>query len=331
MNYEIVYNSDLIIDEKSVLATLAVFYDRINLPGCTEQSRSEYVHLKRASRKTDSLEVVVVATTLKYDHPREGRIMSGEDVTRWEEQTAPLWDENVLVRLKPPSSSFSGFDFLGLENPELFSLLIRSPHVLTSTEGREDFFIRQDLLQHFLRADIELPSIFLTRNTKDTRRIMMSLQAQHVFAYLVPALSGLEPEEILAVRDKVKDNREGFLMHLQKLSKEVEARIREGVHIREISEHARSVVETDLIPDYVEFRRQLEAEKAGFWARVLDKASKVMEINAPPWTPKFYGDLIGAIGLTGMEADSASKSKLSNRVQAFHFISKIERNMKSRF
>jgi hypothetical protein len=66
-------------------------------------------------------------------------------------------------------------------------------------------------------------------------------------------------------------------MHLQKLSYEVETRIKEGGSIKDIQRYAKSIAEVKLVPDFLEFKRQISAKKAGFWCNVLDKASKIAE------------------------------------------------------
>jgi hypothetical protein len=126
------------------------------------------------------------------------------------------------------------------------------------------------------------------------------------------------------VRDKVKDLREGFSMHLQKLSRDVEDGLKSGESLDEIESWTKSVIETELIPDYREFRRQLVAERSGFWNKVLDAAAKVFQIEAVPWSPKVYGELLKAIGVTILTTTAEGEERLSNRSQAYHFMRLVE-------
>jgi hypothetical protein len=143
--------------------------------------------------------------------------------------------------------------------------------------------------------------------------------------FVLPRVNELHPEEILKVRDTVKSTREGFSMHLQTLSSSVDARIRDGEDLNDIARYARDVVETQLVPDYVEFRRQMVAEQAGSWKRVLRVADSVLKIDAAPWTPKFYGDLLKALGFYLLESVEQSKEGFSNRRQAMQFLATLER------
>jgi hypothetical protein len=113
-------------------------------------------------------------------------------------------------------------------------------------------------------------------------------------------------------------------MHLWKLSKGLEEHAKEGVPVKEIARFAKDLIETDLIPDYEEFRSQLDAKGAGKWAKVLDAAGKVTEIDAAPWTPKSWGLLLKALGLTLITSASEKQESLSNKYRAFKFMSDLE-------
>jgi len=61
---------------------------------------------------------------------------------------------------------------------------------------------------------------------------------------------------------------------------------------------------------------------------VLDAFGKLAEIDAAPWTPKFYGSLLKALGMTFITTASEQKDRLSNRYQAFKFMQEIEKSSK---
>lgn len=113
-------------------------------------------------------------------------------------------------------------------------------------------------------------------------------------------------------------------MHLQKLSKDVECSLRGDESLEEIERRARSVIETDLIPDYREFRRQLAAERTRSGGRILDFAGKLFQIDAAPWTPKFYGQLLQALGVALLDTSSLETERVSNKSQAFQFMGLVE-------
>jgi hypothetical protein len=180
------------------------------------------------------------------------------------------------------------------------------------------------LLSHLLRKDVSLPRIFLVHSRPSSRNSLVALEAFHAFRYLLPKLSALHDDEILELRRKVKDTREGFAMHLQKLSKGLDGMVKAGEKFEDLSGYAQNIVETELIPDYREFRRQLEAEQAGKIKRVLDVTGKIMEIDAALWTPRFWGLLLKALGLSAIETAANEKEPHTNRYQAYELMKEVE-------
>lgn len=187
-------------------------------------------------------------------------------------------------------------------------------------------FIRADLVKHLLRDDIDLPQVY--SNSKGaglTRQALVALEAQATFSYLLPKVRVYHPTQILELRERVKDTREGFAMHLHKLSKDLEDHAKDGVPLSEVAKYANNIIETELIPDYREFQRQMESVKAGNWKNFLDAAGKVAEIDAAPWTPKFWTLLLKALGVAFIETASDQQEKLTNRYQAYKFMGEVER------
>jgi hypothetical protein len=67
-------------------------------------------------------------------------------------------------------------------------------------------------------------------------------------------------------------------------------------------------------------RRQLKSKKIGFWANVLAAGAKSLEIDAAPWTPKFYGDLFERFFGSIDEIGKAKAEAQSNASQAFQYL-----------
>jgi len=102
-----------------------------------------------------------------------------------------------------------------------------------------------------------------------------------------------------------------------------------GDSIETIKTHARNVIETRLIPDFADFQRQLSAERAGFWADLLDIAAKAIKLLVPATRPDF-----AASGFTTLSAIMAftgdkRKSQNTNVCHAFQFLSKFESEVES--
>jgi hypothetical protein len=330
----IIYNSDLIIRNASELATLSVFYDKVLLPYTTAATSDLFAGPR----------LINIKMPRGFDQKGEQEFF--DDVGYWSRVYYDLLSEGVIERLPaPPWGDKPPLDKLVTINlAEKIKLLTKDPKRTAQRylamsdkpfgEGetqenlekgvlREDI-IKQDLALHFLRPDLELPQVFINDGPKPSREFLKAIEARAVFDYLLPALGYLKAEEILEVRHKVKDLREGFSMHLQKLSKGIDDRLKGGESFEELESWAKSIIEVELIPDYREFRRQLTAERTSMGNKVLDAAAKIFQIEAAPWTLKFYAELLKAIGVTILTASAERKEMLSNRSQAYYFMRLVE-------
>jgi hypothetical protein len=110
--------------------------------------------------------------------------------------------------------------------------------------------------------------------------------------------------------------------YLYSLADEVEKRAKEGQGWEE--EAALAVVERKVIPEYVQFRRILESKKTGFWAKALAAGGKFMQIDASPWTPKFYWGLFEAFSTSIDARTKLEEDARSNAGHAFQYLAKLE-------
>lgn len=324
---DIIYNSDVMISDPEQLASLAIFYDRVVLPATTPTSSRYFIEFERLPSDVLHLTANGLAN-LKVHMPSGKAEQADEFVIRWDGANRDLLEEQVIVRLSEPSASA---DVLAdwLQNRRTLAvsfgdlLHYRTAVFVTSRKNPQLVYVRQDHLRHLLRSDLTAPAVFAGPATS-RREVLKVLGVLETFRYFIPCVGTLRPAEILAVREKVRATREGFAMHMQSLSAEIEARIKGGEMLSEIARYARAVVETSLIPDYYEFKRQLMAERSGFWLKVLEASRKVFEIEVPPWTPKFYGEILAALGVSFLTSAEARREALSNRSQAYQFMSQIE-------
>lgn len=301
----VVYNSGLVIENESSLATLTVFYERIWLP---------------------HVDVTMIPP---------GLMNEVQPYVEWVVKWSALFKEQVLRELPPAtpeSLSKTGESLLKPQAIEDFGKRLEANWKATSriiernSNGPMAEFTRIGfgfLNLHFGRFEVSLPRI-CDFNQKPDRETLVRLEAFAAFQYLLPKLNALQPDDILELRRRVKDTREGFTMHLQKLSKSLDGMVQNGSAIDDIRAHAKSIVETDLIPDYREFHRQLASERTGKWKKSLDTAGKIMAINAAPWTPKFWGELLNALGMSVLQTAADKKDTQTNRYQAYEFMKEIE-------
>lgn len=83
------------------------------------------------------------------------------------------------------------------------------------------------------------------------------------------------------------------------------------------------------LPDQSPLRRQLVVEEVRFGGRILDVTGRIFEIDAVPWTPRFWGELLRTLGLTPLDAKDLEKERLTIRSQAFQFMTLVENDGQS--
>lgn len=262
-----------------------------------------------------------------FDELQEGEEILHQQsvyVNAWDRYTGPEAKRRYRCKLLTARRTIfvSETDAIDLSVGEHISDLL-SIHI-DKYESGDAPLIRLDLARHLLRSDISIPQIFALSTGRSRRDILVALEAAATFRYLLPKISTFHPIQILELREKLKDSREGFTMHLWKLSKGLQEQAKDGTSLADISRSAEDLIKTELIPDYREFQRQLESIRSERWGKVLDAAGRVAEIDAAPWTPKFWALVLKAIGMTALTADSERKEALSNRYQAFQFMSYVE-------
>lgn len=330
----VVYNSGLQIDDPFFLSTLAIFYDRIILPAETSRdSNGIILHSGYHGHEWRIFDFTWTQAPSKdaFDEP----------LKLWEQRNKPLFEHGVISRLASPDRLLME---LGKDN--LIRLMEYINKIWNRPERHTDPYyqsfsrflgtdannvpdnrlVYMDMYFHRLRQDVTLPSIFAVPNKEIQREQYKSLMAQSTLKYLLPKFSELEPEQILEMREVVADHREGFSMHLQSLSAGVEDRVKGGETLEQISKYAQSIIDTQLIPDYREFSRILEAAEKRRKGKILDIGGKFMEIDAPIGSLKFFGQLLQAFG-GGIITDAEEyAAQLTNRNQAFYFMRAIEKN-----
>lgn len=324
----VVYSSGVNIWDPSYLSTLCVFYDEVLLPFVSSE---ELVEFKRPAESAENYTLSGFALSNVAVQTKNGVLLAEQILTDWEKKYESLFDQGVLSRISRYEQDISLFAHSANELKKVSDLLFDIPNKFKGSSVNQNgdkfdvIYLWQDHVLHLLRDDLPAPSVFIANERHYNREKLKGLLAFATFQFLLPKLSDLHPDQILKVREKVTATREGFSMHLQTLSSEVESRIQEGDSLDDIAHYARSVTETKIIPDYVEFRRQLEAERAGFWSKVLDTASKIAEIDSAPWTPRFYAEILKTMGFTLLTGIAEREKRLTNKAQAFQFLRQVEK------
>jgi hypothetical protein len=363
--FKVVYNTDLIIRDKSDAATLCVFYDQVVLPYTTGK--------------------MINATSVSSETTKSRPLDYAREIKDWELTYGTLFDAGVLKRLPPTHFHKSDYERVNFYDrsklphdcaihsaipPERWGELQEGDKILSTEVQRIQFFrdsdhqsgsgshffrdivhmvverkvtrfvaegdvlksvlstpvykqfesggtpyVSDDLLIHLLRTDIDMPQIFITPEGHPGIDILATLEAKATFSYLLPKLRLYHPTQILELRERVADTREGFTLHLWELSTGLEAHAKEGVPTKEIARFADDLIRAKFIPAFRDFGRQLDTKGAGKWDKVLDAQGKVTEIAATPWTPESWARLLEALRIT---------ITTSNQYHAFKFMRDLQ-------
>ncbi len=326
---QVIYDSAVNIENVQDLATLSIFYDKIWLPHVATANIDLMQFEKRKGRWELRAFAVMMSEFIDHDGiPRSVDRYTNE----WNERNAILFDEGVLERLKAPDEDpmarlFDvGTTTFSQALSQIHGLIDDIPMALISKteKGGECRYIWQDHALHLIRNDHVYPEVFLLKDRADQRELVKSVLAGTLLSYCIPKLAALPPEEILELRRLTASNREGFMAHVQGLSAGLDALAKSGAKREDMAAMAADVVETKLIPDYVEFKRQLNSIRVGKLKKILDPASKILEINSSPWSPKFWYDLTKALWGIGTGATEVRQADRSNRTLAFNYIRTVE-------
>lgn len=325
----VTYSSGVICHEPDFLSTLAVFYDQIWFPYPYGLDRKGVVWCSGPPGFDNELAIVQ------------------ERYEQWRAQWELLFKEEILCTLPMPKELEGGMP-LELRDETMNKLGYRIDPRPTAFIDLDMLCGRIALAIHALYTDKPSPELFVTIpglelwlldlpanplqhdeakrvdfqmgtnsiNTSTTE--ITNLLVNSLFEYHIPKLGALTADQILEVRDYLANTKQGFTDYITELTDDVEARLKSNAN--SVAEAARKTIERKVLPKYREFCRQLEARNIGFWSKVLEGGGKFLKIDAAPWSPKFYGEIIQIFfELLGKGADEDLKDA-SNQSQAFSYL-----------
>jgi hypothetical protein len=288
------------------LSTLAVFYDKVLLPYPYFFDEAAPVFWTNSGKS-------LIAKDLQ------------DDFAEWKRSMRPLLDAKLVEFLPPPFVKPEEF-------PSMFTKEVRARinalrqggklpkgTLFTSFDGFTGTFT---FALHALYGSKPAPELFISNPSDKATDRLAAYLVQTLFRFQVPRVADLHPDEILEVRAYLKDSKEGFVDLMFELTDDIESRLRSG----DSSELAAATktVERKLLPKYREFRRQLNAKKMGFWSKVLARGAKFLQIDAAPWTPKFYGSILEGLFGTLDDAAQDDEKRYTREGQAFQYLARLE-------
>lgn len=240
----ITYSSGL-IPPPEIMGTLAVFYDEIWLP-----------------------------------NPYEAQAF----IVKQRDQLTPLFANGILRVLPLLDREFINrtiYTFERIDRETGWRVFSQQPEYVSKREEIDkEYKIAKVLAIHSLCAEKPSPELFLSNPTDTSTSRLAGFLARSLFDYKVPQLQALNAEQILEVRDYLKDTKEAFTYYIYEQVAEVEKRIQEWNQSEMVA--AQQTFEQKILPQYAEFQRKLAAKKLGFWSKVAAVGGTFLLVNTAP-------------------------------------------------
>jgi hypothetical protein len=202
-------------------------------------------------------------------------------------------------------------------------------------EQLEPHFLWRDVVLHNARVDLDLPMFYsdgfwVRRNSADRKpdlqdiiHPMTNRVAKNLFRYVLPQVVDLHPEEILRLREQTKENRAGFSLYVTSLISDFALQFASGADLSDLSHKIDFIVTTKIAPELNEFEKKLASTRTVRGTKLLDAASRILQIEAAPWTPKFIGSVIQAVFPNILPSEEERRERNTNKYQAMQFMSQL--------
>lgn len=238
--FNISYNSGITIPDRGELASLCIFYDQLTIPYIPDYAAGIMLQFRRRWQSSDPFVYTSMWRRFKFLSKEHAETDSERYIEQWDSDNALLYQEGVLTRAARPTNdaiykyiseayeqSNRLNEIFGNINTDLLStyfLWDKTEKLPVNEEwgGRQEFlFVWLSHAAHLLRTDLSGHGLFFPTRSR-RREFAKALIAETVIRFVLPKVAALHPDQILAVRESVSATREGFALHLQQLTSNIE-------------------------------------------------------------------------------------------------------------
>ncbi len=233
----------------------------------------------------------------------------------WKERWSPVFKEGIVRLLPPPIQGFEDTDF-PRELQEAISRRMEGESIMPIFNG--DFA----LTIHSLRGVKPGPEL---RPGSSNTEALHGLVTATLATSVIPRVEEMQPEQLLELREHLRDARDAFRAYVSEQLDGIEERIRQGAPLPQA---VRQAVDRKMLPKFQEFERQLVAKRVGKWVNIIRPVGEFLRIDASPWTPKFYGDILTVFFDTAERLAKAEEEARTNAGQAFQLLVRLKSDVK---
>jgi hypothetical protein len=179
-----------------------------------------------------------------------------------------------------------------------------------------------DVSSHLTRSDFSSNLAFDLPHRSENVNALLSEAA---FKLVLPVVSNIPVDDIMELRLRTEEFREGFRSYIQSISLDARQLATAGAPITEIRRYCEELVSTQLSPLLAEHQRQLSALQAQKVAGKFEILSKFLEIETGPWAPKFWTELFKILSSSANVTSTELIEKKSNLNLTLNLLRLVER------
>ncbi len=276
-----VYYPDALIADRGSLATFSLFFDELHLVSPSDDAKDPTSNLMKISEKTsiiplgnpskDEIERVVRYYQFAFDnkpllkkvifyHPH----LMAEQINN---MTNKLMNGGVSVDelydfLSGNTAEQKAFNEFSNKHAEIVDEMVLriAPTALWLAQSNDWILI----------SDIEkMPVPLYSRQESRTVRNFASILAEECIKLALPRCLNCTAEEILEVREDLKELLVPFRMAMQKLTKDLKNAIKDESDINQIKREARFIAQSCVEPALFDLQKKIESEKNKLFLKVF--------------------------------------------------------------
>jgi hypothetical protein len=180
--------------------------------------------------------------------------------------------------------------------------------------------------------DPSMPVPLFSEKVKDVKSLS-SILAEECIKIVIPKCNAISDEDILEMRDKLKNLLIPFRMGMQKLSLTLKIAIRNKSDFNEIKSEAIFISQSIVEPALFEIRRKLELEKEKLWLRVFGSVVSWIPFIAKAYATtspnQIYKAILKIYGDVSSMTQSINEIKFNNE-PGLSFLLSIEQELKDK-